>query len=305
MHILIGWIVLSTENSLTHECTNTRVSYKGTGSYKIQTVTSQSVVYSPLNKSSVASLSNRFKMNLIYLVLAAVDLAGIFFNIGMLRSCFKEKTKNTFVQRKRMLAIWQVICQATILVMDAAKSWNGFDVQPRESCNAFRVMSSIVMLIQACNITVIMIIYLDHYMADQNQKLSSKLKIAGAVSLGIFGSIVIWWYSCGSQEIISQMAVKVMYVVFVAFVLFLPSATLRNDTDGMSEDITSEASMETPLLLTVLKDDKKLIPFIALLLIVFVLILCDVPHLSLHFQEACFLLTTRFVVGFVSPLLLM
>lgn len=44
MHILIGWIVLSTENWLTHEYTNTRVSYKGTGSYKIQTVTSQSVV---------------------------------------------------------------------------------------------------------------------------------------------------------------------------------------------------------------------------------------------------------------------
>ena len=76
---------------------------QGTGSDKIQTVTSQSVVYSPLNKSSVASLSNRFNMNLIYLVLAAVDLAGIFFNIGMLRSCFKEKTKNTFVQRRVLL----------------------------------------------------------------------------------------------------------------------------------------------------------------------------------------------------------
>ena len=152
-----------------------------------------------------------------------------------------------------MLAIWQVTCQATILVMDAAESWNGFDVQPRESCNVFRAMSIIMMLIQACNIKAIMIIYLDHYMADQNQEQSSKVKITGAVSMGIVGSILIWWYSCEAQEIISQMVVNVMYVVFVAFVFFLLSVALKNNINGVSEGIITEASMETsPLLLTVL-----------------------------------------------------
>ena len=34
-----------------------------------------------------------------------------------------------------------------------------------------------------------------------------------------------------------------------------------------------------------------------------VVILSEVPHLSLHFKEACFLLITRFVVGFVLPLI--
>ena len=29
----------------------------------------------------------------------------------------------------------------------------------------------------------------------------------------------------------------------------------------------------------------------------------EVPHLSFHFKEACFLLITRFVVGFVLPLI--
>ena len=275
----------------------------GTGSNKFQTVTSQSFVCGTLNKCFVAPLSNRYNMDLIYLVLAAVDLAGVVFNMRMLQSCFKDKTKNTFVQRSRMLAIWQVTCQATILVMDAVESLNRFDVHPSESCNVFRVMSIIMMLIQVCNITAIMIIYLDHYMADQNKKQSSKVKITGAVSMGIIGSIMIWWYSCGFQEIISQIAVRVVCVVCVAFVLFLLCAALRNNIDGVSEGVTTEASMETsPLLLRGLKDDKKLISFIALLLMVFVLILSDVPHLSLHFKEACFLLVTRFVVGFVLPL---
>jgi len=95
-----------------------------------------------------------------------------------------------------------------------------------------------------------------------------------------------------------------MCVVHAAFVVFLLSAALRNNTDGVLEGITTEASTKTtPLLLRDFKDDKKLISFIALLLMVFVLILSDLPHLSLHFKEACFLLITRFVVGLVSPLI--
>ena len=250
-----------------------------------------------------ASLSNRSNMNVTYLVLAAVDLAGVFFNIRMLRTCFRDKTKNTFLQRSRILAIWQGVCQATIVVMDAVESWNGFDVQPRESCNVFRVLSIIMMLIQACNITVIMIIYFDHYMAYQNQKLSSKVKITGAVSMGIISSIITWWYSCGNQQILAGMAVGVMAVVYIAFVVFLPFASLRNNIDGLSEGITTEASTKTSLLLRVFKDDNKLISFIVLLLTAFVMILSDLPHLSLDFKKTCCLIITRFVVGFVSPLI--
>jgi len=205
-----------------------------------------------------------------------------------------------------MLAIWQVACQATILGMDAAELWNGFDVQPRESCNVFRVLSISMKLTEACNITVIMIIYVDHYMGYRNQEmLSSKLKMTVAVSLGIIGSIITWWYSCGSQDILSQTAVRVMAVVYVAFVFFLTSSALRNNTIGLSEDITTEASMDTcpSLFRRAYKYDKILISFIALLLVAFVLILSDVPRLSLQFKETCFLFITRFVVGVAFPLI--
>jgi len=204
-----------------------------------------------------------------------------------------------------MLAIWQVACQATILVMDAVESWNGFDVQPRESCNVLRVLSLSMMLIQACNINVTMIIYFDHYMAYQNQELlSSKVKIAVAVSMGISDSLITWWYCCGSQEILSRMAVRVMCVVSVVFPVFLSSSTLRNNIDGVSESITTEASTKTsPLLLRLFKDESKLISFIALLFMNFVLILGDVPRISLDFKETCCLLIMRFIVGFVLPLI--
>ena len=243
-------------------------------------------------------------MNLIYLVLAAVDLVGVFFNTRMLLTCFKEKTKRTFLQRSRMLAIWQVACQGTILVLDAAESWNGFDVQPRESCNVFRVLSISVMLIEACNITVIMIIYFDHYMAYQDQEiLSSRFKITVAASLGIMGSIMIWWYSCESQEILSQMAVRMMCVASVVFVVYLLDTALRNNIHDLPEGITTEASTKTcPLLWTVLKEDKKPISFIALLLMGFVVGLSPVPYLTLHFKEILWFLIIRFAVGIILPL---
>ena len=242
-------------------------------------------------------------MNLICLVFAAVDLAGVFFNIRMLRSCFKDKTKNTFLQRSRVLAIWQVTCQATILVMDAAESWIGFDVRPGESCNVFRVLSIIMLLIQACNITVIMIIYFDHYIGYQYQGLlSSKVKITVAVSLGIIGSITIWWYSCGSQRILSLKAVKVMCVVSVAFVVFVLCTTVRNNIHDFPEGMTTEASTKTcPLLWALLKEDKTPVSFMALLLLSFVVILTDVPRLSLQFKEILWLLLIRLAVGIILP----
>ena len=243
-------------------------------------------------------------MNLIYLVFAAVDFAGVFFNIRIRRTCFRDKTKNTFLQRSRLLAIWPVVCQATIVVMDAVESWKGFDVQPRESCNVFRVLSIIMMLIQACNITVIMMIYFDHYMAYQNQELlSSKVKMAVTVSLGIIGSIMILWYSCGSQKILSLKAVRAMCVVSVAFVVVVLGTTLRNNIQDLPEDMTTEASTKTcPLVWTVLKEDKAPVSFMALLLLSFVASLIDVPRLSLHFKEILWLLIIRFAVGIILPL---
>jgi len=122
--------------------------------------------------------------------------------------------------------------------MDAVESWNGFDVPPRESCDVFRILSIVIMLIEACNIIVIMIIYFDHYMACQNQELlSAKVKIGVAVSWGISGSLITWWYCCGSQEFLSRMAVRVMCVVSV-----VSPAAFRNNNDGVSECINTEAS---------------------------------------------------------------
>jgi len=240
-------------------------------------------------------------MNLTYSVLAAVDLTGMFVNILILRTFFKEKTKNKFLQRSRMFVIWQVVCQTTILVMDAVESWNGIDIQPRESCDVVGVLSIIVWNIQGCNLTLIMIIYVDHYMACDNH---FKVKIGVAVSWGISGSLITWWYSCGSQEILPRMAFGVTCVAYAVMPVYLPYATCRNNIESASESITPEASTKaSPSMLINLKDDRKLISFIGLLLTAFVLNLSDLPYLSVYFKETFCLLIARLGAGFFLPLI--
>jgi len=140
-------------------------------------------------------------------------------------------------------------------------------------------------------------------MAYQNRGfLSSKVKIAVAVSTGVIGFILIWWYSCGSQQILSLKAVRVLSVASVASAVFVLGMTLRNNIHDLTEGMTTEASTKTcPLLWTVLKEDKTPISFIALLLMSFVVILIDVPRLSLHFKEILWFFIIRFAVGIMLP----
>ena len=98
-----------------------------------------------------------FTMGLIYtLLMAALGLTGITFNLRMLRSRFKDKTKYTFLQKCRTLAVCQCACQVIILLADAVESWKGLETEPRESCNVLRVLSSSMLFFQACNLMAIL-----------------------------------------------------------------------------------------------------------------------------------------------------
>ena len=55
-------------------------------------------------------------MSLIFMLLVAtLDLAGIFFNIRMLRSCLKDKTKNKFLQKSCSLTVFCVLAKLRFL----------------------------------------------------------------------------------------------------------------------------------------------------------------------------------------------
>ena len=237
--------------------------------------------------SSLATLSCRSMIttqdlfstmiSIVYtLLMAALDLAGIIFNIRMLRSCFKDKTKYTFLQKYRTSAICQCACQVIIVVADAAETWQVLETQPRESFYVFRVLSSSMLFLQVYILMPILnsIIYFD----QPTSELCSQLKISAALSLGFTGSAMICCNSCSSQELIFQMALRVIFVC-VAFVLLLFAWDARKSImiqdqleedrqQDQFEDDTQQASMKTcSLQWKVFKAKRRPGLFISLLLV--------------------------------------
>ena len=244
-------------------------------------------------------------MSLIYtLLMAALDLAGIIFNLQMLRSCFKDKEKYTFLQKCRTLAICQCVCQVIILLADGLEMSEGLKT---ESCNIVRVLSNSTLFFQGCNLTAILIISFDQPTAHGTSRLCTKLKISAALSLGLFGSAIIWWNSYFSQDrlhIFQMTPLPILFVVSVAFIVLLFAWDARNIIHDKVKDDPQEASMKTcPLLWNVLQEYHRPVLFILLLLVCFLVILSWSPRAAENevLKDALYSVITRFVVGIVLP----
>ena len=174
--------------------------------------------------------------------LALLQLAAVAFNLRMLLSCFKDRTKYPFLQRGRMFFICQWICQVTILVADAVESWKGFGSQLKESCNIFRVLSLSLMFFQAYNLMAIVIILFESQVKRENREFSTKLKISAVLVLGLTGSVTILWYNCFSPQNLSRMAPKAIFFASVIFVILIVSAAARNI--GIEDTPTDETQPE-------------------------------------------------------------
>ena len=244
-------------------------------------------------------------MSFIYTqLMVALDLAGFIFNLRMLRSYFKDKTKYTFLQKCRILAICQCACQVIILFADAVASWKGLATEPRQSCNVLRVLSSSTLFFQACNLMAILITYFDQPTAHETSELSSKLKILAALSLGFTGLAIIWYYSCFSQEFLFQMALRVIFVVSVALVVLLLAWDARNNVQDQVDDDTQQVSVKTcSLLWKLLKENRRPVLFITLLLVCLLVLLSWSPRSAENEarKDILYSVITRFVVGIVLP----
>ena len=244
-------------------------------------------------------------MGLIYtLLMAALDLAGIILNTLMLKSCFNEKRKYTFLQKCKTLAICQCACQFVILLTGAAESWEGLENESRESCNVFSVMSSSMLFFQACNLMAISIIYFDQPTEHGTSELCSKLKILAALFLGLTGSALTWCYSCISQEFRFQMALRVIFAVSVAFVVLLLAWDARNNLQDQLDEDAEEVSLKPcSLLWKILKENCRPLLFITLLFVRLLILSSWLPRCPEDEDRkvALFSVITRFVVGIVLP----
>ncbi|KAL9954692.1 hypothetical protein ACROYT_G042260, partial [Oculina patagonica] len=196
------------------------------------------------------------------------------------------------------------VCQVTILVTSDAESWRGLHDQHREFCNVFKLLTISTIFLLVCNTTAILIIDFGHPLVG-----SSKLKISGAMCLGLVGSTVIWWHSCfaNGRPYITLMAVIVIqifcFTVFIA--LLAATSTETNTRDQLNQNSSEALKNHCSSLWNVWKEKKRPAFFTTLLLMCLVVIISGSPRSPEQtevLKTVLYSFIMRFVVGIILPL---
>jgi len=236
-------------------------------------------------------------MRWIIAFMAALDLAGIHFNIRMLLSCFKNDRKLAFLQKYKPFVICQFVYQVSVLAMNTIEAWSGVDVQHDDSCGFFKTSSISVHIFLVSNFAAVPIIAAYHPIVYKNQELSPKLLILAPVFVGVSGSAFLWWYSCLLHEGESQTVAIAMIFLAVLLLLLLVTAIKYTQLDQTS------AKQKAALLRDSVKEQRK-VWFVAAWLLIccaVVVALRSLPWPSLKESKIFCLFMLNSVVGIAMP----
>ena len=224
-------------------------------------------------------------MGLVYLLLlAALDVIGVFFNIQLLLSCFRDKTKHKFLHNYRPLMICQVVYQVTILATNTVESWRRtFANDHEESYPVLIGLSYSADIFLAFNLAAIWVSESCHAVVHKSRQVSPRLLVSAAVSLGFINSAIIVWHNHLNREISEYKMVCILifnFVVLNAFLLCL-FVRARKISTKHEENI---ANRERPSLSCNSGKDNKLnqetlLSFIALFFI-FCVVVISFTHLN-------------------------
>ena len=171
------------------------------------------------------------------LLLVVLDLAGLYFNVQMLRVCFKSASKpRVFHQTYRPLAINQFLYQMTILTMNSIEVLDVLDVQQvRRMCSFFQILWICVNITLVLNfITAILIIGLYHHMLTH---LSPVLLMLTPLCFGFFGSACFWWCSCFLHRFEYEILAVIFSFVLLPFLLVNLIGLLKPSANEQSKSL--------------------------------------------------------------------
>lgn len=157
-------------------------------------------------------------------LITAVGLVGVFFNIRMLSSCYRSKTKYTFLQTIWPLVICLVVYQVSILSMNTVAAWKGLHVQHGECCSALYVLvSTFLTFFAGGNLMVILAIESRNAMACHTQELfpTCKFFATAVLSLAFAVSVIIRCSCCRPDFALHLIAISTIVVVTIVVLLLV------------------------------------------------------------------------------------
>ena len=235
------------------------------------------------------------------LLITALGLVGVFFNLQMLLTCYKNKTKNTFLQNIWSLVICQLVYHVTVLVINTVDAWTRLEVQQEEYCSTiYLLISTFMTFFVGGNLMAILAMECRNPTAYQSRVLipTCELFTTAALALGFTVSVILRLYTCSREQSAFYLMVISLIVVVTIVVLLLvasgPSLQLHNITPKPT------AMPKTSLPHRFMKN-KGIVLFVAL----FLMCVCvSVTQLfsPQAFYAAFYLLIMNAVVGIALPL---
>ena len=242
------------------------------------------------------------------LLLAVLDLVGIYFGTQMMLSCFQDKAKYPVLKKYRFIVTCQFGYQATILTANTVDAWNGHENFSHEKspCGVINLLRISATFFVICNCVAMCAIHYRPAVLNVKRALSPNQVMAAALTAGFAISAAWSCFSCLLQDCTSYAVFKhcVWWLLF-AVVVFVAWLTLRHYTCE-EERVTSKAAPSAAKAWRPWVCCDKKAAFVSACHVVMLVLLCLFCYQKhqetskLH-EGALYFLALNFVVGIVFP----
>ena len=244
------------------------------------------------------------------LLIAVLNLVGIFFGTQMMLSCFQDKAKCPLFQKYRRIVTCQFVYQATILAANTVDAWNGLEnfAHEKSPCGVINLARISATFFMICNCVAMYVIHYHRAVLNVKRALSPNQVMAAALTAGFAISAAWLCFKCLLQDCACYAVIKhcVWWLLFAAVVSV---AWWKLRYYSYEEERVSVTSNAAPSAGKAWRRwvccDKKAV-FVAashLVMLVLLCLFCYQKHeetLKLH-EGALYLLALNFVVGIVFP----
>lgn len=231
-------------------------------------------------------------------------MLGVFFNLRMLLSSLKNKTKYTFLQNIWPVVICQTFYHVTVLTVNTVDAWTRLDVQRLEYCSVVYVLVSTVMtFFVSGNLMAILATESRNTLESVNQSrepfFTRTLFRTAVLALGFSVVVFLRCYICFDQQLAFYvMNISVMVLVTIIVLLLVACGSTMPSLD--LDRIARNRPMPRTSLLTRCKKNKGTVLFVALFLMCTGLAVTQLFSTQ-TFQARSYLLIMNAVVGIALP----
>ena len=202
-------------------------------------------------------------VNPSYLILMALHLVGVLFNIRMLASCLKDKASLTIFRQSWPVMVWQCILQVTLLVLNADEVTRAFGEQETEWCQTKQILMTSVGFFMIYNFLAILAVE-DPAIVCLKRELSPKVAMTGTLTAGVTSCGILFWVGAASSPApcVSHIASSFASTLMILLLLILVFRICIQADHAMKSSTT-----ETSLLFSFTRKCKSavfLTPFVAL-----------------------------------------